>query len=59
MVGDIGAILGPLAAGVLADHWGMAAAFGSGAAILLAGAVAAALIPARLDRRNSEPETIG
>ncbi len=59
MVGDIGAIVGPLAAGVLADSWGMWAAFGSGTAILLAGTVAAALIPARLDRRNSEPETVG
>lgn len=52
MVGDIGAIVGPLAAGVLADHWGMGAAFGSGTAILLAGTVAAAMIPARLDVRS-------
>lgn len=51
MVGDSGAILGPLAAGLLADHLGMGAAFASGAAILLAGALWAWLIPAQLDRR--------
>ena len=54
MVGDTGAILGPLAAGLLADHFGMGAAFASGAAILLAGAVLSWRIPARLDRRTPQ-----
>ena len=57
MVGDIGAIAGPLVAGVLADSLGMPAAFGVGTAILLAGVVAAALIPARLDNRRTDAET--
>ena len=52
MVGDIGAIVGPLAAGVLADVLGMGAAFGIGAVILFAGAGAALRIPARLDIRR-------
>ncbi|MFT3860615.1 MFS transporter [Micropruina sp.] len=50
MIGDSGAILGPLVAGLLADHLGMPAAFGAGAAILLAGALLSWSIPARLDR---------
>lgn len=50
MVGDVGAIVGPLAAGLLADALGMGAAFASGAAILLAGALLAWAIPAALDR---------
>ena len=54
MVGDTGAILGPLAAGLLADHFGMGAAFASGAAILLAGAVLSWTIPARVDRRSPQ-----
>lgn len=53
MVGDIGAIVGPLAAGVLADALGMGAAFAIGAVILFAGAGAALRIPARLDTRGS------
>lgn len=58
MVGDIGAILGPLVAGVLADQLGMPAAFSVGTAILLAGTVAAALIPARLDKRKPDAENV-
>ena len=54
MIGDSGAILGPLAAGLLADHLGMGAAFASGAAILMAGAVWASFIPARLDRHEAQ-----
>ncbi len=54
MIGDAGAILGPLAAGLLADHLGMGAAFASGAAILVAGAALSWLIPARLDRRKPQ-----
>ena len=54
MIGDAGAIVGPLAAGLLADHLGMGAAFGVGAAILLAGAGLSWLIPARLDRRQPQ-----
>ena len=54
MVGDTGAILGPLAAGLLADHFGMGVAFASGAAILLTGAVLSWRIPARLDRRTPQ-----
>lgn len=38
MASDVGAIAGPLAAGLLADSLGMPAAFASGAAIMLAGA---------------------
>lgn len=57
MVGDIGAILGPLVAGVLADTLGMPAAFGVGTAILFAGVVAAWLIPRHLDNRRADAET--
>ena len=57
MIGDAGAIVGPLAAGLLADHLGMGAAFGVGAAILLAGAGLSWLIPARLDRRQPQEAT--
>lgn len=46
MSSDVGAILGPLAAGLLADGLGMTAAFGSGAAILLAGAALSWFMPA-------------
>ncbi len=46
MVGDLGAIVGPLAAGALDDAYGMPAAFAVGGALLLAGALASALMPA-------------
>ncbi len=45
MSSDVGAILGPLAAGLLADSLGMTAAFASGAVILLAGAVLSWFMP--------------
>lgn len=49
MTTDIGAILGPMVAGALADSaWGMPAAFGVGAAILFAAAVYATFMPKRL-----------
>ncbi len=56
MIGDTGAILGPLVAGLLADQLGMPAAFAAGAVILLAGALLSWIIPARLDRR--EPQEV-
>lgn len=49
---DVGSILGPLAAGMLADSLGMAAAFASGAAILLAGATLSWFMPS--ERRIPE-----
>ncbi|MCW5952074.1 MAG: MFS transporter [Propionibacteriaceae bacterium] len=52
MSSDVGAIIGPLAAGLLADSLGMTAAFASGAAILLAGAGLSWLMPS--ERRRPE-----
>lgn len=49
---DVGTILGPLAAGVLADSLGMTAAFASGAVILLAGATLSWFMPS--ERRSRE-----
>jgi len=54
MIGDLGAIIGPLAAGLLADQFGMPAAFAAGAAILFAGAVWSWFIPATLDHRKAQ-----
>ncbi len=45
MVGDVGTILGPLAAGLLADQVSIAAAFWAGAALLGISAVLAAMMP--------------
>ena len=45
MTTDLGAIIGPLVAGFLADRVGMPAAFGIGAAILVAGALWSVLMP--------------
>lgn len=45
MTTDLGAIIGPLVAGFLADRVGMPAAFGIGAAILVAGALWSTLMP--------------
>ena len=55
MSSDVGAILGPLAAGLLADSLGMTAAFASGAVILLAGAILSWFMPA--ERRPTEAAT--
>lgn len=52
MSSDIGAILGPLAAGLLADSLGMTAAFAAGAAILFAGTVLSWFMPAERRRPN-------
>ena len=41
-------------AGLLAGHLGMGAAFASGSALLMAGAVWASVIPARLDRHEAQ-----
>ncbi|MGC3956089.1 MAG: MFS transporter [Propionicimonas sp.] len=50
---DVGTILGPLAAGALADSLGMPAAFAAGALILLAGAGLSWFMPA--ERRRPDP----
>ena len=47
MSGDVGAILGPMAAGLLADRFGMEWAFAAGAALLLGGALWALRMPDR------------
>lgn len=47
MSGDVGAILGPLAAGLLADRLGMEWAFAAGAALLLLGAFWSVRMPGR------------
>lgn len=49
MATDLGAILGPLVAGAIADSaWGMPGAFGLGAAILVLGALYSIAMPRRL-----------
>ena len=49
MTTDLGAIMGPLIAGAIADTaWGMPGAFALGAAILFLGAVYASFMPRRL-----------
>lgn len=45
MCQDLGAIIGPLAVGALADHYPLWAAFGIGAVIMLAVSLAALVIP--------------
>jgi MFS family permease len=64
MCSDTGAIIGPLAAGVLADNVSYGAAFGLGAGLLIAAATAAVRMP-RAGRRgnrmedSNEPPTAG
>lgn len=56
MMSDVGAILGPLAAGWLADRFSMGAAFAAGGAILMAGSVYAWFMPReRPPGDSSEP----
>ena len=45
MCADIGAIVGPLVAGLLADRFSYPVAFAVGAALLLVGAAASARMP--------------
>jgi len=45
MMGDVGAILGPLAAGAIADRFGMPAAFALGAVLLLGAAAYSTRMP--------------
>lgn len=53
MCADVGAIVGPLVAGVLADRVSYSAAFGVGAALLVVGLLAAVRMPRRVaDRRQ-------
>lgn len=52
MMSDLGAIVGPLAAGWLADHGGMRPAFAVGALFLLAGAALSSSMP-RTDPANA------
>ena len=53
MCSDVGAIVGPLAAGVLADRVSYGAAFGLGAGLLLAAAAAALRMPRGVSPRES------
>ncbi|GAA1370518.1 MFS transporter [Luteococcus sanguinis] len=50
MMSDVGAIIGPLAAGALADRGGMASAFTVGAVFLLAGAALSWKMPKETNR---------
>ncbi|MCU0282795.1 MAG: MFS transporter [Candidatus Nanopelagicales bacterium] len=55
MVGDLGGILGPLAAGLLADALGFHWAFGTGLAVALLTAVMVLAMPETLRRPSPEP----
>ena len=62
MCADIGAIVGPLVAGWLADTWSYPAAFGVGAALMIGGALLAWRMPrgrALAKEEAVEPETLG
>jgi MFS family permease len=62
MCADIGAIVGPLVAGWLADTWSYPAAFGVGAALMIGGALLAWRMPrgrALAKEAAVEPETLG
>ncbi len=62
MCADIGAIVGPLVAGWLADTWSYPAAFGVGAALMIIGALLAWRMPrGRMVAKEDavEPETLG
>jgi dipeptide/tripeptide permease len=50
MASDLGAILGPLAAGLLADHVSFGAALGACAVVLLAATVMSVRMPETLTR---------
>jgi dipeptide/tripeptide permease len=54
MCSDVGAIIGPLAAGLLADKVSYGVAFGVGAGLLLAGAGAALRMPRKQGNRRTE-----
>ena len=55
MAGDLGAIIGPLAAGYLADEASYGAAWGSVAAVLAIGLLAAITMPRRPPPTGSPP----
>lgn len=55
MTADLGAIIGPLASGVLLDTWDFDVVFIVAGIMLLFGTVAAAFIPRSLDREFLEP----
>lgn len=48
MVGDVGAVLGPLAAGLLVEHLSFGAAFGLGAAVVAAAGLSGFILPRAL-----------
>lgn len=52
MTTDLGAIIGPLVAGWLADHVSIQAAFAAGALVLLAGSLYSLRIPRTQDLRE-------
>ncbi|MET1005040.1 MAG: MFS transporter [Propionibacteriaceae bacterium] len=59
MCGDIGSIVGPLVAGLLADSVSYGVAFGAGAALILAAALYALRMPTGLGpEADGEPSTI-
>lgn len=53
MTADLGAILGPLVAGMLADSLGFGPAFGIGAAVALVAFAVAVVMPETLSRRHA------
>ena len=55
MSSDVGAIVGPLVAGLLADQVGYPAAFAVGAALLLLGTAASARMPREVPRTAAAP----
>jgi MFS family permease len=55
MASDMGAVIGPLAAGALAEHVGYGAAFTSTAAVLLVGFLMALRMPETVHRGRSQP----
>lgn len=55
MVADLGAIIGPLLAGLLADNLGFGPAFAAGAAVAVLALLLAAVMPETLRRSHSEP----
>jgi MFS family permease len=55
MVGDLGGIIGPLAAGALADALGFGWAFGAGAVVAVIALGMVVVMPETLDRPSPEP----
>ena len=55
MCADVGAIVGPLVAGLLADSVSYAAAFGIGAALILVAAAYALRMPPGVPPRDPAP----